>query len=262
MKKYAKLQLMQNARSGRRIENVPGYRYEMENRMGGMENRMGDTMETQTRYNMDGGMGTESRRRRYEDGRFAPSNRYEGGEGMNMIGFNNEGNGFRNEYRGGGMEQYNGGSRMESGRSYPPEFNRSPSAHYGGYYQAEFAVKPMDEMQGRGGSKMHGGAQPPEFNEQIAKKWVKSMKRADGEQGEKWSMEEIQRLAQKYGIKHDPARLYAAMNADYADRGEVNKKFGITSPEYYMESAIAFWLEDEDAQGDKLAIYYECIAKK
>ena len=244
MRKYAKLQLMQNARNGQRIENIPGYRYEV-NR-GGMENRMGG--------NMDGGMGMENRRRRYDNGRFAPSN--EGGDGMNMIGFNNEGNGFRNEYRGGGMEQYSGGGRMEGNRSYPTEFNSGPAMHYGGHYQAEFAVKPM------GGGQMHGGASGQEFDEHTAKKWVKSMKRADGEKGEKWSMEEVQKLMQRYNIKHDPVKVYTAMNAEYADRCEVNKKFGITSPEYYMESAIAFWLEDEDAVPDKMGMYYECIVKK
>ena len=167
---------MQNARNEQRAENARNARYEMENRMEGMENRNGrmenryGRMENryegmENRYEMEGGMGMENRRR-YEDGRFAPNNRYEGGTGMNMIGFNNEGGGFRSEYRG---EQQYGGNRMEGRGGYPPEFERSPSSHYGGHYQAEFAVKPMDEMQSRGGSKMHGGAEPPEFNEKIAR---------------------------------------------------------------------------------------------
>mgnify|MGYP003297311951 FL=1 len=88
------------------------------------------------------------------------------------------------------------------------------------------------------------------------------MQRADGEKGEKWSVEDVQKLVQKYGIKHDPVKVYVAMNAEYADRCEVNKRYGITSPEYYMESAIAFWLEDEDAVPDKMEMYYECIVQK
>ena len=239
MKKYAKLRMMQEARNESRM----GAEYRMEGRY---ENRM----ETGNRY-----MEPESRRR-YDNGRFAPSNRYEGGSDMNTIGFNTEGNGFRNEYRGGGDERYDGGGRMDSNRSYPPEYRRSPSMHYGGDYQAQFSVKPMH------GEQKHGGTHRQEFDEHTARKWVKSMQRADGEKGEKWSVEDVQKLMQKYGIKHDPIKVYVAMNAEYADRCEVNKRYGITSPEYYMESAIAFWLEDEDAVPDKMEMYYECIVQK
>ena len=51
------------------------------------------------------------------------------------------------------------------------------------------------------------------------------------------------------------------MNAEYSDRSEINKKHGVTSADYYADSAMAFWLKDKDAVEDKLAAYYAAVVR-
>jgi len=95
-----------------------------------------------------------------------------------------------------------------------------------------------------------------------ARRWVHKMRNADGTRGAHWKIEEVEELLEKKRMHDcDPVEVWVAMNAEYSDRCKVNEKFGITSPEYYLEMAKAFWLEDEDAVPDKLMAYYECIVK-
>ena len=204
-------------------------------------------------YDMDG---PESRRRRYKNGRFAPSSEHlpnkwkegpvrkpmnEGGTEMRMIGFE------RDEYSPSGRAEYNGGgeSRMEYGRmNYT-----SPEAH---------------EMEHRKSEKRAGHASSREtgMSYEKARRWVHKMRNADGTRGAHWKIEEVEELLEKKKMHDcDPVEVWVAMNAEYSDRCKVNEKFGITSPEYYLEMAKAFWLEDEDAVPDKLMAYYECIVK-
>jgi hypothetical protein len=51
------------------------------------------------------------------------------------------------------------------------------------------------------------------------------------------------------------------MNAEYSDRAVINKKFGVNTPDFYAASAVAFWLEDDDAVRDKLAAYYRYVVE-
>lgn len=95
-----------------------------------------------------------------------------------------------------------------------------------------------------------------------SKTWVDEMKNADGTTGPHWSLKQVETLMQQRGVtKHDPEDVWLAMNAEYSDRCKVNKKYGMISPEFYLDSAIAFWLEDEDAVDDKLDAYYECCVR-
>lgn len=105
-----------------------------------------------------------------------------------------------------------------------------------------------------------------EFDRQTAEKWVRSMRNEDKVHpvGGKWSPDMLKPLAQKYGIPTDGKRFwefYAMTNAMYSDYGEVARKFGITSPEFYVCMAKA-WMNDKDAEPDKTALYYEHIVKK
>lgn len=104
------------------------------------------------------------------------------------------------------------------------------------------------------------------FDRETAEEWVKNMKNEDKSHptGGKWSAESLKPLAQKYGIPTEDEKFwefFAMTNAMYSDYSEVAKKFGITSPEFYACMAKAF-MNDKDAEDDKVALYYEYIAKK
>lgn len=189
--------------------------------------------------------GPESRR--YKNGRFAPKNEYRGNqwkEGpirkpmdeepeMRMIGFE------RNDYR-------------PTGSTVDYERNRmhyiTPEAH---------------EMEHRKSEKHSGHASGTGENEKyvMAKEWVSKMRNEDGSRGGHWKLEEVEDLLEKKQIDCDPVEAWAAMNALYSDLAKVNGKYGMTSKEYYLEAAIAFFLHDKDAVKDKLWIYYEYIVE-
>ena len=120
----------------------------------------------------------------------------------------------------------------------------------------------MNEHMQRG----HSGMEPMEFDRETAENWVRNMRNEDKAHpvGGKWSPDMLKPLAMKYGIPTDGARFwefYAMANAMYSDYGEVARKFGITSPEFYACMARA-WMDDADAEPDKTALYYEYIVKK
>lgn len=105
-----------------------------------------------------------------------------------------------------------------------------------------------------------------EFDRETAEHWVRSMRNEDKAHpvGGKWTADMLKPMAQKYGIPTEGPKfweLYAMTNAMYSDYGEVARKFGITSPEFYVCMAKA-WMNDKDAQPDKTALYYEYIVKK
>lgn len=111
-----------------------------------------------------------------------------------------------------------------------------------------------------------GRAGSMEFDRETAENWVRNMRNEDKAHpvGGKWSPDMLKPLAQKYGIPTDGNKfweLYAMANAMYSDYGEVARKFGVTSPEFYVCMAKA-WMEDKDAEPDKTALYYEHIVKK
>ncbi len=135
-------------------------------------------------------------------------------------------------------------------------------ANYGG--EREDAIEP-NEREGRGHiigftDRMRSGGSQKKFNPEMAQMWVQKMKSEDGSPGEHWSMEQVKRLMQQNGIQHEPAEVYAIMNALYSDYCKVFKKYGITSAEAVLEMAVA-WLEDQDAVKDKIMAYYECVVK-
>ena len=108
--------------------------------------------------------------------------------------------------------------------------------------------------------------EPMEFDRETAEHWVRNMRNEDKAHpaGGKWSADMLKPLAMKYGVPTEGAKFwefFAMTNAMYSDYGEVAKKFGITSPEFYACMAKA-WMEDKDAEPDKTALYYEYIVKK
>lgn len=109
-------------------------------------------------------------------------------------------------------------------------------------------------------SSMHrNGASP--MNQEMAEEWMAGIVNEDGTKGAHWSLQEVKRLMQQKGIECDPVQLWVAMNAEYSDRQKVNKKYGVDRPDFYLDSAIAYWLKDADAVKDKLSTYYTYVVK-
>lgn len=155
-------------------------------------------------------------------------------------------------YNGAGYRQNDGGGRMIG--FYGGEM--------GGGYRMDATHGSRDELahyrsQKQGG---HAGSAVIPFDRKTAHEWVKKMKNADGSTGEHWTFEQTSQVMKQRGVDCDPAEFYAAMNMLWSDYGAVAKKFGVDSMEYWSELAKAF-LMDEDAMGDKLALYYEYIVK-
>lgn len=229
-----------------------------------------------TRSEYDGG--AESRYRG-KDGRWkAGTRRSEYNQDMRM------------EYQGGDMNrQYDrrraGGDDEEEGRKYKIEVLPSSNVVEWPYgapdheresnyrasrqigFGAENRMNTMDHSQGhhmqRGSYAMD---EPMPFDRETAEEWVAGMENEDKAhpRGGKWKPEMLKPLAQKYGIPTDGPRFwefYAMVNAMYSDYSEVAKKFGVTSPDFYVCMAKAF-MDDKDAEDDKVARYYEYIVKK
>lgn len=62
------------------------------------------------------------------------------------------------------------------------------------------------------------------------------------------------------GIDCEPLQFWIAMNMIYSDYVKVAKKLGMNNVDFYACMAKAF-LDDKDAQPDKLARYYEYVVK-
>lgn len=214
-----------------------------------------------------------------------PESRYRGKDGRWRAGTRSEydDSPHMSEYDGRPtrMGEYDGGwhepprnDEDEKGRKYkievlPNSYEQPQGGDYRTSRQIGFGARNnMDDthhtephMRGRSG--MDEGR---DFDRETAEHWVRSMRNEDKAHptGGKWSADSLRPMAQKYGIPTDGAKFwefYAMTNAMYSDYAEVAKKFGITSPEFYACMAKA-WLEDEDAEPDKTALYYEYIVKK
>lgn len=226
-----------------------------------------------TRSEYDGG--AESRYRG-DDGRWKA--------GTRRSEYDNE---MRMGYQGGMNRQYesraSGGDDDEEGRKYKIEVlpnsnvvewpygtpDTSPDSNYRTSRQIGFGAE--NNMGGMSKNHTHTMGRSEEmpfmpFDRRTAEEWVDGMENEDKShpRGGKWKPEMLKPLAQKHGIPTDGPRFwefYAMVNAMYSDYSEVAKKFGVTSPDYYVCMAKAF-MDDKDAEDDKVARYYEYIVKK
>ena len=128
---------------------------------------------------------------------------------------------------------------------------------YGGTY--------MHGDSGSHGNYEHGHGQTMNYglSYEEAEEWVRSMKSADGTRGGKWKIDEVEKLLKDRGMKYEPIDIWVGMNALYSDLCEVVKRYSFKEPEvnFWLEAAIAYWLEDEDAVEDKLTAYYEYVVE-
>lgn len=90
--------------------------------------------------------------------------------------------------------------------------------------------------------------------------WVGAMENADGTTGPHWTMEQTEQVRKQRSIECDPLKFYAVMNMMYSDYCKAAEKTGASSLDFYAYMSKAF-LDDKDAQPNKLARYYHFIAK-
>jgi len=107
--------------------------------------------------------------------------------------------------------------------------------------------------------KQHEG-QEEEFSEEHAKKWVSKMKNADKSPSPRWTMADAGTAKAKRKLDMETWELWTVMNMLYSDYCEVAAKYGVNNADFYADLAVAF-LEDPDSQPEKLARYYEDVAK-
>lgn len=133
---------------------------------------------------------------------------------------------------------------------------RGANMHYGAHERMGYR---------QGGMKQHGGPEGyvPPLTREKAMMWVQDMD-GESETGETWTFEEIEELAKEHGIPKQEKKLvefYAVMNMLASDYYKVAEKFDVLDDEFFVCMAKAF-IDDKDAVPDKVAMYYECIAKK
>lgn len=109
----------------------------------------------------------------------------------------------------------------------------------------------------------HKGAQ--KLTREQAVDWVNGMHGEDPAvpNGGKWTMEQVQPIAIKYGVQpgtEECIELWAVMNALYNDYYGVAKKYNALTPDFFADMAMAF-IHDKDARPGKVARYYRYIAK-
>lgn len=103
-----------------------------------------------------------------------------------------------------------------------------------------------------------GGAK---LNRQMAEKWVRGMKNADGSTGEHWTMDEASEIMRRHGYNCNPVKFWVAINAVYSDLCDTAQRHGVDNEDFYADMAKSFWLCDKDAVEDKLAAYYENVVR-
>lgn len=138
---------------------------------------------------------------------------------------------------------------------YPDEFRKD--------YRATVSEPYRNELEHRKGSYMAGhgsGESVPPIDSKTAEQWAEGMKNEDGTAGPHWTMEQTKQVQSQKGIDADPVHFWVAMNMIYSDYSKVAKKLNVSNADFYAYMAEAF-LEDKDAQPDKLERYYQFVVK-
>ena len=214
----------------------------------------------------------------YDNGRFAPMrSEYDGGMQMGYgtsypthSGYEHPSMGYSEPVRMGGYDRgvdarrsweivENNGSHMDT------EYNRDGMRRVMGFGGSSYVDHSrMDEMAHRSGEKIPGhasGKGMPVMTRDMAEYWMENLQNEDGTKGPHWSLEDVKSIIKQRSLQIDPIRLWVAMNAEYSDNVMVNRKYGVDKQEYYLESAIAKWLNDKDAVDDKEAAYFTHVVK-
>ena len=250
-----------------------GTEYERENEVrngyGGNGNEGGNY--ARDNYGVDNRFRDRRGREHYDNGRFAPVRNEYGNMGGDYSGGYSRGNGTGREYgeenrggregemrRGGVRSEMRGGWDEEEGERMNMIGLERPQ-EVQNHYPTRIDYMPRNEMERGSSPKMTGGAmgamgmEHREMDRETAEAWVASMKNEDGSYGGKW------RLEQK-AMDRNPYEIWAVMNALYCDYGKILRKHGITTPDVFLDMAVAF-IDDKDAVKNKPMAYYKYIAK-
>lgn len=203
-----------------------------------------------------------SGREHYNNGRFAPES---------------DGGGYWVESRFGAPERYESGDPMNRypGRDSPrgwydpyrhgemPMIGFSGGDGFRNDHGMDASYRPQDEMSYRYGMAAPGyskGGEIAPMDRQRAEQWAAQMQNADGTTGPHWSMDQTEQVRAQQNIDCDPIKFWITINMMYSDYCKVAEKLGTSTAEFYAGMARAF-LDDKDAQPDKLARYYEYIVR-
>lgn len=181
-------------------------------------------------------------RRHYDNGRYAPQNRYDDG-------YNEP---YRDTTMGFTMPQYH-----HKGYEFEAD---GVAGDMRGYMRGN--IMPMDSSMRKNGKKsrmMHDEVEP--LSEEEAKEWAKSMKNADGTNGPHWTMEQTTKAMRDRKLDYDEIDFFLALNATYSDLSPQFKRYNIDKLDAYIDFAVAEWLCDEDAVEDKLSAYYDYVVE-
>lgn len=131
----------------------------------------------------------------------------------------------------------------------------------GGYYGAGDRAEHHKGGRHRGADHAGGYGTVAPLDRETAVEWARNMENADGTRGAHWTMEQTEEYRAKRGIDSDPLKWWLAMNMIYSDYCKAAEKVNANSLDFYVYMAKAF-LDDRDAEPDKLARYYWAIVRK
>lgn len=130
-------------------------------------------------------------------------------------------------------------------------------------YGTRADITHTDEFKSRNGEYSMGHAESDmddPMTRDLAMRWVKGMKNADGSTGPHWTMDQANQIMEQMKIQCDEVEFFVALNMMYSDYCKVAKRYNCSTMEFYASLAKAF-LNDTDAQPNKLMRYYECIVE-
>ena len=94
-----------------------------------------------------------------------------------------------------------------------------------------------------------------------AKMWTQAMQNEDGSKGPHWTLDQVKQLMAQKKIQKTPVEFWVTLNMIYSDYVKVAKKHGVGGNiDFYIDMALAF-LNDKDANPNKLVCYYENVVK-
>lgn len=93
------------------------------------------------------------------------------------------------------------------------------------------------------------------FTEEHAKMWMQHLNPPA-----RWTMDQTTAVMQQLGYSHKPCEFWVVMNSLFSDYGKTMVKYNADKPDIW--GALAHdWLDDPDAEPDKVGRYYRDIVK-
>lgn len=162
-------------------------------------------------------------------------------------------------YRGAGMRS-GGGEMNQIGFDADREIETNYPMNAGYEMRNEMAYQKGSRMEGGHAMGMGEEEEIKPMSKEMAEKWVRSMKGANGSRGQHWNMDQAKQIMTRYGYQADPTEFYVVLNMMKSDYTKAAQKMGVDKEEFYAAMADAF-LNDEDAKDHKLVRYCRAVVK-